>query len=32
VWLVIPAGIVALVCVAGFVVFHRAAPRIAEDL
>jgi ABC-2 type transport system permease protein len=32
VWLLIPFGIVVLVCVLGFVIFDRSAPHIAEEL
>jgi ABC-2 type transport system permease protein len=32
VWLIVPAGIAALICVAGLWVFAREAPRIAEEL
>jgi ABC-2 type transport system permease protein len=32
VWLLIPLGMIVAICVIGFVVFNRAAPRIAEDL
>jgi len=31
-WVLVPLGLIVLVCVVGFVVFNRAAPRIAEDL
>jgi ABC-2 type transport system permease protein len=30
--LLIPIGIVAITCLAGFTVFNRMAPHIAEDL
>ena len=32
VWLLVPLGVIALVCVLGFWVFTREAPRIAEEL
>ena len=32
VWLLVPAGIAAAICVLGFWVFRREAPRIAEEL
>jgi ABC-2 type transport system permease protein len=31
-WLLIPFGILVLVCALGFYVFDRAAPHIAEEL
>jgi ABC-2 type transport system permease protein len=32
VYLLIPLGMIVAICVIGFIVFNRAAPRIAEDL
>jgi ABC-2 type transport system permease protein len=31
-WLLVPAGIAVVICVAGLLVFAREAPRIAEEL
>jgi ABC-2 type transport system permease protein len=32
VWLLVPVGILCLICALGYWVFHREAPRIAEEL